>query len=578
MNSNTRRAPGRARLEPDPATSELVAGEAADEGRSDRGGAPRRAAPPRAEGLRVIRLLGVGASSSVWLARVIGDGPRWAGEAPGADTVAIKVAHRTDVASEGEPDADGGRTRGPADRRQLDAELQAMRRVRHGHLVTAYGWTETSCGPGLLLEPFTAGSLARILAARGTLSLGETVTVLGPVAQAVAHLHRGGVAHGDVSPGNVLLAPDGRPALADLGEAQLLGATRGTALTAGFAAPERLQAARDTRGETATRAWEASLAPECDVYSLAAVAWYVLTGAPPGPARSRPPLGTLVPEAPARLIQLLEDALTSAPEARPSAAEFAAGLHRSAPAQGLDLAAHVDDDVLPELPTVRPGAGSPSSAPRRRRRILMGLSAGVLLVAAGGIAHGGALDRQGTGAESAQETAQDAGRDTAQAPQQPRSGQEDGHAAPDEIGGEGQEVDLARAAELMDQDDPLLALDGLIALRTAALRDPEQAELTDYVASGSPAETSEADLLRRLVASGQAYDGASMEIRPMGEPTADEDTPDGEDGDEQVAIPAEVTMDAFDGSDDEAQRVRLVLSRVDGSWRLHAVQELPSSP
>ena len=41
--------------------------------------------------------------------------------------------------------------------------------------------------------------------------------MLVPLADALAAVHRAGLAHGDVTPANVLFAADGRPVLGDLG-------------------------------------------------------------------------------------------------------------------------------------------------------------------------------------------------------------------------------------------------------------------------------------------------------------------------------------------------------------------------
>ena len=58
----------------------------------------------------------------------------------------------------------------------------------------------------LVMERLDGGSLGRVIAERGRLSAGEVVTVIAPVASALAVLHARGIVHGDVSPGNVLLA------------------------------------------------------------------------------------------------------------------------------------------------------------------------------------------------------------------------------------------------------------------------------------------------------------------------------------------------------------------------------------
>src|SRR4051812_40380352 len=60
----------------------------------------------------------------------------------------------------------------------------------------------------------TAG-LAALLDRRGTLRAGEVVTLVVPVARALAALHRRGLVHGAVVPGNVALDVTGRPVLCE---------------------------------------------------------------------------------------------------------------------------------------------------------------------------------------------------------------------------------------------------------------------------------------------------------------------------------------------------------------------------
>ena len=55
------------------------------------------------------------------------------------------------------------------------------------------------------------------------------MTILTPICQAVAALHAAGGMHGDISPGNIMLASDGRPLLLDLGAAQIEDFERGQA-------------------------------------------------------------------------------------------------------------------------------------------------------------------------------------------------------------------------------------------------------------------------------------------------------------------------------------------------------------
>lgn len=150
-------------------------------------------AAPRAPGWEPVRLLGAGAQAEVWLVED-GRGVRAALKVPRAGAA---------------PDA-------------LAAEAQAGR-VAHPHLLRVLGVVETDRGLGVLTEHRAAGTLQDMVQRVGPLSPGQAVTVLVPIAQALACLHREGVVHGDVSPANVLFGVDGSPALADLGVARVVG-------------------------------------------------------------------------------------------------------------------------------------------------------------------------------------------------------------------------------------------------------------------------------------------------------------------------------------------------------------------
>jgi hypothetical protein len=79
--------------------------------------------------------------------------------------------------------------------------------------------TVAPLGPGrcaLVVEHVAGTSLARLRAARSPLSDGEAVTVVVPIAGALAALHRAGLAHGAVRADAVVVEADGRPVLTDL--------------------------------------------------------------------------------------------------------------------------------------------------------------------------------------------------------------------------------------------------------------------------------------------------------------------------------------------------------------------------
>lgn len=284
--------------------------------------------PPRVAGMVTERLLGIGGRSAVWLVQCrlpSASAIIWAGPNP-PDRLALKVPLST------------GRSSPPL--RSAQRELEAMLPLVHEFMVRPWGLVTTAENQtALLLEACTAGSLGQLRRSAGPLSPGQCVTALTPVAQALAHLHERGAAHGDVTAANILLTPEGRPALGDLGDAVLLGmdAAYGTA--------------------------------EDDVRALGSVAWGCLTGREPEPAPRRVPLQSLVPGAGDELTELLEASLSPHPAERPLAGEFAAELYSAVRADPLDLLPAVDDATLAELPTVLPGSGTGRNGERFAGRV-----------------------------------------------------------------------------------------------------------------------------------------------------------------------------------------------------------------
>ncbi|MFD1713724.1 hypothetical protein ACFSBZ_04495 [Amnibacterium flavum] len=142
-------------------------------------------------GYRVLRDLGGGRRSEVMLAR------------DADDRVVVLRLFGTDV-------AEGA----------LMSQIGAARAVDCDHLLPLVDVATTAEGRVLLVTPWLAGgSLGELLATRGALSVAEAVGVLVAVLRAVEALHDAGWSHGRVHPSSVLLASDGTPVLAGLGDA-----------------------------------------------------------------------------------------------------------------------------------------------------------------------------------------------------------------------------------------------------------------------------------------------------------------------------------------------------------------------
>lgn len=325
---------------------------------------------PVAPGLRVGRLLGRGGSSCVWLVT----------DAAGR-RFALKVAHAVLPDPTVGPPAIAPPAGGPRGRRaagpsssaasatargaaphplaaapaggtaDLAGEFPLLQRLVHGHLLKVHSVVETDQGPGLLMDFAPGGCLLRLVTSRGPLPIPEVVTALVPIAQALAYLHAEGAVHGDVTPGNILFTSEGKPLLGDFGTTRLLGSVRPTtAGTPGFIDPLH----------------QGGFEPGADVFALAAVSWFALTGRIPGPAEQRPPLALIVPEVPVHLMQLIEDGLSADRDRRPTAEQFAGSLLTCCDPGPVNLVPAVHSSVLPELLT-RPADshGAPPSIGRR---------------------------------------------------------------------------------------------------------------------------------------------------------------------------------------------------------------------
>jgi hypothetical protein len=135
--------------------------------------------------------------------------------------------------------------------------LAALVGAGHEHLAEVLEVIDVPTGCAVVSERLEGPTLAVLRVSRAPLALSEVASLLGPLADALAHLHRHGVTHGDVSPANVVLAAPDRPVLVDLA-----GEVAFEAGTAGFRAPERVAGG--------------PAGPASDVWSLATLALWLL--------------------------------------------------------------------------------------------------------------------------------------------------------------------------------------------------------------------------------------------------------------------------------------------------------------
>ncbi len=171
-----------------------------------------------------------------------------------------------------------------------------------------------------LISDFVEGTSLRSMIesrAGSGIPLSAALPLIDDVAETLQHLHnhRPRLIHGGVTPDDLIVAEDGRVVLVALARMMSVLEPVPKSSLAGFAAPELLT--RET------------LTPAADVYSLAALAVYLLTGIAPGVAARWP--DALIEAGLVHMEQVLRRGLTWDPLGRPqSVAEFLATFREAA--------------------------------------------------------------------------------------------------------------------------------------------------------------------------------------------------------------------------------------------------------
>jgi TonB family protein len=317
------------------------------------------------EGLLAGRVL----AERYYIERVIGRGGMGAVYAAQDQRLGRPVAVKVMILPAGDPEA---RERV---RLRFHREAQAAARLRHPNVVTVHDFgTDEALGLDyLVMELLEGEDLAARMARTGPPPASETLSILRQAARGLAAGHRAGMVHRDVKPGNLFLERgehgDTEVRILDFGIAQvafddltlthLTAAGRGP-LSPAYASPEQL-------------AGERRLTPASDVFSLGAVALYLLTGERPfgtGDGRAGEEIAAALArldgraDVPPAFRAVLARALAADPAARfPDAGSFREALDAVAlgdEERARDLAER--EDIAPEAPFAAAGAAWPGVA------------------------------------------------------------------------------------------------------------------------------------------------------------------------------------------------------------------------
>jgi len=167
-------------------------------------------------------------------------------------------------------------------------EIRAQALLDHPHLVRLT-YADTDGDTYFLVTEFVPGSdLRRLVREHGPVSSKQAALIVSQAAEALSYAHAQGLIHRDVKPGNLLITPEGKTKLADLGLAYFSSENTSSSEngretssvsppkpkhivgTADYLAPEIIV----TPGE---------VLPISDIYSLGCTLYYAVTGKVPYP-------------------------------------------------------------------------------------------------------------------------------------------------------------------------------------------------------------------------------------------------------------------------------------------------------
>jgi eukaryotic-like serine/threonine-protein kinase len=161
-------------------------------------------------------------------------------------------------------------------------EIRAQAQLDHPNLVRV-SYADYEGDTYFFVTEYVPGTdLRKLVRRNGPLPFPIAATIISQAAEGLHYAHRRGLVHRDVKPGNLLVTPDGRTKMTDLGLAWFLmeelesgtqavaGKAGSLVGTADYLAPETI---RDPR----------KILPVSDVYSLGCTLYYAVTGKVPFP-------------------------------------------------------------------------------------------------------------------------------------------------------------------------------------------------------------------------------------------------------------------------------------------------------
>lgn len=250
--------------------------------------------------------------------------------------------------------------------RRFTQEARSAARLDHENIARVFYCGEDQRLHFIAFEFVEGDNLSTILEERGRLPVGEALHYMLQIAAGLAHASHRGVVHRDIKPSNIIITPNGRAKLVDMGLARSLEPQHDMGLTQSgvtlgtfdYISPEQALEPRDADVRS-------------DIYSLGCTFYHVLTGHPPVPEGTaakklhhhqhvRPPdPRQFVPDLPDEVAVILDRMMAKNPKDRYQTPEHLVH-HLYLAARKLDATAEVPEGVLtleaalPSPPANRP--------------------------------------------------------------------------------------------------------------------------------------------------------------------------------------------------------------------------------
>ena len=153
-------------------------------------------------------------------------------------------------------------------------ESRTVASFRHPNIVRVMRFFEANGSAYMVMEFVEGAALGDWIKTRRPLAQVQVAALVGPLLDGLEVVHRAGYLHRDVKPGNIYIRDDGSPVLLDFGSARQKSSELTAVVSPGYAPFEQYH----TQGNQG---------PWSDLYALAGVLYWMVTGNKPHDAAAR---------------------------------------------------------------------------------------------------------------------------------------------------------------------------------------------------------------------------------------------------------------------------------------------------